>query len=215
MNSNITGFSYLKLSIISVFAICLEIILVLLEPIIYKQQVDFNNSTIISHWLITYLLWSLSIFFIIKHATQKMNFKIKSCGPTKILNIIVVFLLIMLSAFMSYKNWNGFKVLIEFKNLGILKFLMQYTYYLLETMLFTLIIVFAQKAFEIWFKKENIPYGGIICSLTWGLGHIITKSSLEVGLISAVLGLGFGSAYLLLNKNLILTFPVLFLMFVL
>lgn len=79
----------------------------------------------------------------------------------------------------------------------------------------TLILVFGQKAFELWFKKKDIPYGGIILALTWGLAHIFTKGSIAVGLLSALGGFIFGIVYLLVNRDIKKTIPILFLMFIL
>lgn len=68
----------------------------------------------------------------------------------------------------TWFDWNGSKVLQEFASKGMLKFVFQYIYYLFEVMLFMLIIVYGQKACEVWFKRTNIPYGGIVVALTWG-----------------------------------------------
>ena len=87
--------------------------------------------------------------------------------------------------------------------------------YLFEAVLFTLILVFAQIAFETWFKNKKIPYGGIILGLTWGLAHTFTKGSILIGLEGVVVGLLFGSLYLLLNRNLKGTYCLLFFLFVL
>lgn len=216
IKENITGFDYLKLALLAFGGVGLELILALIEPIVYGQPLNFQNWTVISHWVLTYIVWGLSIFFIIKYAIKKYGFKLKESDVSpKMWQYLIVAILVTLSLIMSYMSWGGFKVKIEFSKLGILKFSMQYFYYLIETMLFTLIIVFGQKAFEKWFKNKQIPYGGIICALTWGLGHIFTKSSLEVGLLSAIVGFGFGYVYLLLNRDLIKTFPIIFLMFIL
>ena len=81
-------------------------------------------------------------------------------------------------------------------------------------MLFLLIIVFGQKACEVWFQRTNIPYGGIICGLTWGLAHVFTKNLLT-GLLGLALGFAMGGVYLLVNRDLRKAYVVLFLMFVL
>ncbi|MDI9412390.1 MAG: hypothetical protein QM401_02290 [Bacillota bacterium] len=39
-------------------------------------------------------------------------------------------------------------------------------YYAFETALFTLILVFGHKAFELWLGKTNFPYGGVVLALT-------------------------------------------------
>lgn len=123
-------------------------------------------------------------------------------------------LCIILSLYISYQDWNGFKILKEFQNLGVFKFVFQYIYYLFETMLFMLILVYSQKSFEIWFRKENVPYGGMILAITWGLAHIFTKGSAKVGLLSGLLAFGFGVVYLLVNRDIKKTFLILFIMFV-
>lgn len=216
IKENIKGMDYLNLALLAFGGLGLELVLVIIEPFIYGQPIDSKNWTIVSHWLFTYIFWGIAIFFIVKYAIKTYGFNLKenSINP-KLWQWIAVVGLVLLSCIMSYMNWNGFKVQIEFSKLGILKFSMQYLYYFFETMLFTLIVIFGQKAFEKWFKNDKIPYGGIICALTWGLAHIFTKSSLEVGILSAIIGFGFGAVYLLMNKNIIKTLFVIFLMFVL
>lgn len=114
----------------------------------------------------------------------------------------------------SYISWNGFKPIIEYQRLGLLKFVFQYIYYFFEVALFTLIIVFGQIACEKWFKKANIPYGGILAAITWGAAHLFTKMDFATGVISIIGGFLFGSVYLLTNRNLLITFSILFIMFI-
>ena len=47
---------------------------------------------------------------------------------------------------------------------------------------------------------KYIPWGGIMCGLTWGLVHILTKD-LATGLGRLVMFLLYGGVYLLLEKN--------------
>lgn len=115
----------------------------------------------------------------------------------------------------TWFDWNGSKVLQEFASKGMLKFVFQYIYYLFEVMLFMLIIVYGQKACEVWFKRTNIPYGGIVVALTWGLAHWGTKGSLFAGIYTALGGFCFGAVYLLLNRNIKLTYIALCIMFIL
>ena len=77
-----------------------------------------------------------------------------------------------------------------------------------------MILVFSQKAFEEWFKNPNIPYGGIIVALTWGIGHFFTKDVLT-GIITMISGLAFGSVYLLVNRDIKKAYIILWLIFVL
>lgn len=123
--------------------------------------------------------------------------------------IIFIILLIV-----SYADWQGFKILKEFESKGGLQFLFQYIYYAFETGLFTLVIVFGQKACEKWFHRENFPYGGIFVALTWGLGHILTKGSVLAGLLTAFSGFAFGAVYLLAKRDYRKTYLLSFLMFI-
>lgn len=116
---------------------------------------------------------------------------------------------------MSVISWNGFKVVKEFQYHGWINFIFQYLYYIFETGLFVLIIVFAQEAGEIWFKKSTIPWGGILVSLTSGLAHIFTKGDLSIGLFAFLGGLLYGSIYIISKKNLYIAFPFILLMFIL
>lgn len=77
------------------------------------------------------------------------------------------------------------------------------------------IIVFAQEAGESWFKKSNIPWGGVLVSLTWGLAHIFTKGNLLIGILSFLSGLLYGSVYIICKKNIYIAYPIIFLMFAL
>ncbi len=48
-----------------------------------------------------------------------------------------------------------------------------------------------------------------------GLAHTITKAILVAGLFGAVVGFFFGTTYLILDRDLLKTFIVLFLIFIL
>lgn len=126
---------------------------------------------------------------------------------------ILVIVFIIMSLVISCIDWNGSKVWKEFHYNGLLKFIFQYIYYTFEVMLVTLILVFGQKAFEQWFNKVNIPYGGIILALTWGVAHFFTKDILT-GIVTIISSLAFGSIYLLVNRDIRKTYPILWLMFV-
>ena len=127
---------------------------------------------------------------------------------------LLVILIIIFSLIISYIDWNGSKVLKEFNANGPVKFVFQYIYYCFEVVLVTLILIFGQLAFEKWFKRKNIPYGGIVVALTWGIAHIFTKN-LYVGIITMISGLAFGSVYLLTNRDIKISYVILWFMFVL
>lgn len=213
--TKITGIDYLYLALYAFGGIGLELVIAFIEPFIYGHAADYNDWTIIAHWIITCLVWGGCALYLFKLAKKNFHFETHTNQSINLWQWFIIIALLAFSLMLSYISWDGFKIQQEFINLGMLNFIFQYIYYFFEAVLITLIVVFAQKAFEIWFKKENVPYGGILCGITWGLAHILTKSSLEVGLLSVILGFGFGAVYLLLNRDIRKTILIIYLMFIL
>ncbi len=160
--------------------------------------------------------WGSLGYLLIKHAKNKYDFNIvENTNKMKVWQWIVIIILIALSFFISYNNWNGFKLAIEYKNNGLIPFILQIIYYGFEIFLVSLIIVFGQKACELGFGNDKIPYVGILLALTWGIVHILTKGSVMVGLVSMIIAFMFGSIYLLCNKNFFKSALIIFIMFIL
>ncbi|WMJ88010.1 hypothetical protein [Anaerocolumna sp. MB42-C2] len=213
-----TGLTYLLLAQGIFLCACIEGIYgYLLEPLLFDTFInDAGTIQSIIHWVITCISWGVFIMIFLRTAQKRCNFQIlETSKPLTFVQIFLVLFSIIFCLILSYMDWHGFKILLEYKHRGALLFIFQYVYYMFETMIFSLIIIFAQKAFECWFSIKNIPYGGIITALTWGLIHILTKGSLYAGIFCAIKGFLFGATYLNMNRNIKKAYPVLFLMFVL
>lgn len=218
MTKSKEGWNFMELALLAFAGLGGEALLAfLLEPMLYGRQMrEWSTGQNIAHWIITCVLWGLIFFWLSGRASGEYGFDLfEKRPPLRPWQWIVSAVCLIFMFVVSYMDWNGFKVLREFQSNGWLKFVFQYIYYFFETGLFLLIIIFGQKAFEKWFGRENFPYGGIAVALTWGLGHILTKDSLAVGLLSALSGFVFGVVYLLVNRDVRKAFPLLFLMFVL
>lgn len=212
------GLIFLFLSLLAFSGLGLEILLAFfIEPKIYKISLNqFSTIQVITHWLITCIIWLIIALLLITVSKKKLHFDMFSIkNQLGASDWIICFLLLVVSITFSVYNWNGSKVLKEFLYNGWLKFIFQYIYYAIETILVVLIIVFGQKAGELWFKNAKIPWGGIIVALTWGLVHMATKGGLENGIWGLISGLMYGIVYLVCKKNLRLAVPFIFLMFVL
>lgn len=213
----VTGTDYLVLALLAFAGIGLEIVLALgIEPLIYGasigQWTDLQN---IIHWVITCILWGLVSWYLVHFAKIKYDFNIFQKGDKMaVWQWLLIAVFVVGSLILSYFDWNGSKVIKEFYANGPLKFVFQYIYYIFETVLVTLILVFGQNAFEKWFHRKNIPYGGIIVAITWGIGHFFTKDILT-GIVTVISGLAFGSVYLLAGRDIRKTYPILWMMFVL
>lgn len=211
------GWNYFIYAMLAFAGLGIELLLAfLIEPFIYGCQMnEWSTIQNISHWVITCICWGMICFLMTKNAKTKYSFdifrrqvKMKSwqwCAVAVIFVIMLVY---------SYIDWNGSKVLKELHYNGWLKFIFQYIYYVFETGLVLLIIVFGQKAFEKWFHNDSrvlIPYGGILAGLTWGLVHILTKGSFTMW----ISGIVYGITYILVNRDVKKAYIWILLMFVL
>ncbi|MCR4867817.1 MAG: hypothetical protein K5921_12890 [Lachnospiraceae bacterium] len=218
MKENIkTGFFYLLLVLIAFAGLGLEAVLAfVIEPPLYGCEMkSWNVTQNVLHWIMTCIIWGLVSFSVIWLARKRQDFDLlkKGEGMQKWQWILVI-LMIIFSLIISYIDWNGSKVLREYHANGPVKFIFQYIYYCFEVMLVTLILIFGQEACEKWFVKKNIPYGGLIVAITWGIGHFFTKD-FSTGIITMISGLAFGSVYILTNRDLKKSYVILWLMFVL
>lgn len=211
------GLDFLTLALLAFAGVGLEVALAFgLEPFLYGGAMgQWSDTQIILHWIFTCILWCGAGLGIIWLAKKKYGFDLFRRGPKMaVWQWVAVAVLAAVSLVISYVSWEGSKVVKEFYANGPVKFVFQYIYYIFEVVLVTLILVFGQKAFEAWFHKENIPYGGIIVAVTWGIGHFFTKDFLT-GIVTMISGLAFGSVYLLVNRDIRKAFPIMWLMFVL
>lgn len=213
----VTGTDFLALALLAFAGIGLEIVLAFgIEPILYGASIgEWTDLQNIIHWVVTCILWGLVSWYLIRFAKKKYEFDIFQKGDKMaVWQWLLIALFVVGSLILSYFDWNGSKVIKEFYANGPVKFVFQYIYYIFETVLVTLILVFGQKAFEKWFHRKNIPYGGIIVAITWGIGHFFTKDILT-GIVTVISGLAFGSVYLLAGRDIRKTYPILWMMFVL
>jgi len=211
------GWKWLFPALLAFGGLGLEVVLAFfVEPVIYGVQMgQWNTAQNILHWIMTCVLWGIVYLSLMRWSKKKYNFDLMSAGSeVKPWQWIVVGVFVVFSLVISYIDWNGSKVLKEFAYNGWLKFIFQYLYYVFETALVMLIMIFGQMACECWFGKKNIPYGGIILALTWGVAHFFTKDYVA-GILCMISGLAFGSVYLLVGRDIKKAFPIMFVMFVL
>ena len=212
-----SGGKYILLALLAAIGFCLEFVLVfILEPYIFGVSLnDYSTPQYLIHWTITCILWGIVGLCLILIARNKYQFDILRKSNNMIWwQWVIIIACIISSLIVSYINWDGFKVIKEYNNLGLLKFIFQYVYYLFETLLVTLILIFSQKAFEEWFHRTYIPYGGIILALTWGIGHFASKDILTA-VLCLIVSLAYGSIYLLTNRDATKTYIFLSIMFIL
>ena len=214
----LTGMECITSALTAFGGLGLELLLAyVLESALYGVPMEkFSTMQHILHWILTCALWGAVAVWLIRDIKKRCGYDLMEKGkPMKFWQWAVIAFGCVGAIWITSMDWDGLKVIMEFKSKGALLFTFQYIYYAFETVLFTLIIVFGQKAFELWFRKANIPYGGIICGMSWGLAHIFTKGDIATGLWGLVLGFIMGTAYLLTNRDIKKAYVVLFIMFAL
>lgn len=211
------SYQYFEYAMLAFGGLGLEMIYAyLLEPFLYGHSMeDFTTAECVIHWSITMITWLTAAFLIVRSARKNLGFQLKGTDRRRTpAGMIASCILIGLMSVVNYWDVGSFKIVFELQKLGVLKFTFQHLYYLAEVVLFTLIIVFGQKALEKLFRKKEIPYGGIIVGLTWGLAHWFTKGSVWIGLEGLVIGFLFGAIYLFLGRDCKKTYIVLALAFI-
>ncbi len=211
------SYQYFEYAMLAFGGLGLEVLYAfLLEPLIYGHSMkEFTTAECIIHWSVTIITWLVVAYFLLRNSGKKLGFQINGTDSKwTVLGIVTSIALIGLMVAINYVDVGGLKIIYEFQRLGVLKFTFQHLYYLAEVVLFTLIIVFGQNALEKLFRKKNVPFGGIIVGLTWGLAHWFTKGSIWIGLEGLVIGFLFGAIYLFLGRDLKKTYIVLALAFI-
>lgn len=218
ISAKIKGSDYLGLGIWAFGGLGMEAVYAyLLEPMLYGGPMQaWTQGQTIMHWILTCITWGIFAAVLMKKSEAKYEFDLLEAKSAKmtLIRLGLCLLFIAVAFWLDYISWDGCKVYLEFQRRGPLLFTFQYIYYAFETMLFLLIIVFGQKACEVWFHRENFPFGGIICGLTWGLAHMFTKDILT-GILGLFLGVAMGSVYLVVNRDLRKAYVVMLFMFVL
>lgn len=211
----ITGFDYLWVALYACAVFAFELLISIIEG---KMGVDFSAATttqMICHWIMTTVGWSLLGLLVLWIGKKTTDFDIlEKTEPLGIKQYLLVLFCFVISIIATYFDWGGYKPYIEFMNLGALKFVVQYIYYIAEGFIISIVIVYGQEACEKWFHNDKIAFGGIILGLVWGLAHIFTKGSIQVGLLAAFSAFVMGASYVFVNKDYRKALPIIILLFV-
>lgn len=212
-----SGIVYLILALLAFSGLGLELALGFgVEPLLFgKSFAEYTVWESVLHWVLTCIVWFAVAYSLLKFS-QKRGFDfLAQKERLSWYNWSIAAVLLVVSIAMSLWDWNGIKIVKEYEYNGLIRFVFQYIYYISEAVLVLLIIIFGQHAGEIWFRHRHVPWGGVLVALTWGLVHMLTKSDLQAGLLSAVGGLLYGIAYLVVRRNISIAYPLILLMFVL
>lgn len=215
---------YLLYALLTFLAFAGEVVVVVVEHAIYGIDMnDWGIAQTIIHWAATCIIWGFSAYLLTRFSKKKLgfnpfDFNEKPNTKQMLIALIVSILFVVYMTFLW--DWQlkpiaeFFNKMDRFSTFGIVAFVFQNVYYVFESILMFLLIAFGQAFGEKAFDSSKIPWGGILLSLTWGLGHIFTKD-LATGLFSLFWGTSFGIVYLLMNKNPRYAYPIIALLFIL
>lgn len=213
MTSNLkkenTAMDYLGYALYAFGGLGIEILLMMIESKIWDSQSnDWTLSQNIMHWMVTCIIWGIFALVLVKDS-------IKVQAKLKDIHWVGVGCIVISSIALTSYVWQGCKPAIELNNLGALKFIVQYIYYAFESMLIVLIIAHGQIAFEKFANVHtNIPAGGILLAMTWGVIHVVTQG-ISTGIYTCLQSLLFGIVYMVLKKDLKLSYVAIAFMFML
>lgn len=185
----------------------------------------FQTGQTILHWILTCCLWGISSV-IIWFLAKKLGFNMLKGGqPLTRLRHLLILCAVAAGILYMCSTWSfQFKPLVEWANMrtrhgayGPLAFGFQYLYYLFECILLTIIVALGQKAGECFLPSKagrSLPWGGILCALSWGMLHALSKDW-NTALLCILLSILFGVIYQLSHQNTRYTYLAISLIFLL
>jgi hypothetical protein len=143
----------------------------------------------------------------------------KANKPTALQWILTAALTVLFVAYCVIDGW--VEITTAFKNLKTVSdYLLFITYYIMNAvqgLVITLIVVFAQKAFEkVCRIGKFIPFGGIVLGLCWAVASLLGSTDLMIPTLENILvpalwslayGIVFGVIYLLSGKKALYALP--------
>lgn len=161
----------------------------------------------VAHWLITIAVWGLGALFYYNWARKKGIVKelisFQFDGRVLKLTTVAVIVVIVTAVIQSQVGGSTFpQILREYRgfqnmygNYAFIVTLFQNIYYAFEMILVLMMVVFFQKAGELWFKNAKIPWASLGLMMTWGAIHFLSQpqGALTVTIWALVPGLFYVS----------------------
>ncbi|MFJ2370419.1 hypothetical protein [Microbacterium sp. NPDC087665] len=212
--------TYLTLALFAFALLGFELLVPFVEPAI-PTRVESVEAAML-HWIVTIVLWTGGALGLLAWSLRHTGFSLRGSAaahaPTR--SIIVVGLVALTLASQWLLRGGVLPPIAEYAALsarfgeaGMTAWLVQVAYYIVEVAVVALIIGFGQRAGEGWFHHPRVPWGGVILASTWGLVHFLTQDA-ATGVYGMALSLMMGVVYLLAGRSLLITFPILLVMFI-
>ncbi|WP_099205776.1 hypothetical protein [Scatolibacter rhodanostii] len=209
-----TASDFLALALYAFAGFGLEIVLSMLLPtVLGVKSSDYTTFHHVTHWVLTCLLWGSMTAFLLHFSKKKYDLNLMGqrdsiSSKRWVVSIGIAVIAIVITTIVC----KGFKPVIEYK--ALITSIFQNIYYLFESALILLTIAFGQKFGDMITKKENLPWGGLVLALTWGLVHILLQD-FNTGLYTVLMSILYGTVYIVLNRNTKYAYAFIAVMFIL
>lgn len=222
-----SGITYFLKGLLVFLALGFDAIQIMIDDLIYPKLkgIPFFDKpwyALVTHWGFVIVVWTLALIYFYKwihrqSETTKMNLKMTRQSMWLIPVAIVCSVLLAVIDGMMFGSELP-QILREYRlfvrdhgSMGHLVAVFQNVYYVIESGLVVMLLGLMQSAGEVWFKKENIPWGSIGLCLTWGIVHIVhgLPAAIWITFTAGLLGL----FYVKSKKNVWASFIFILLMF--
>lgn len=218
----------IKASDMFVLAI-LAYLLTLIAPL-FGSFVNSNNlAVILILRAVCMAAWILGAWGLVRTSKKECGYDVidKANKPTALQWILTAAVTVAFVAYCLIDGW--VEITTAIKNLktvsDYLSFITYYIMNVVQGLMITLIVVFAQKAFEkVFGLGKFVPWGGIALGLCWAVASLLSSTDLIVptleniivpALWSLAYGIVFGVIYLLSGKKAIYALPFMVVAFTL
>jgi len=147
----------------------------------------------IAHWVITIIVWGIGVAIYTRWAkrngvfseliTFEFNIKVAKLTAAAV-GIVVIMSLIQsqiydISIPQLFREYRGFRSM--YGEHALIVTIFQNIYYAFEMLLVLIMVVFFQRAGELWFKSSKVPWSSIGLMMTWGAIHFLSHPAGALG----------------------------------
>lgn len=203
--------------ILGILMFCLFIPEFILYFLVGRETILKSYVAVLLFFIFTILLYTLIPMLIEKRHSIIVNNKSTFSNKLFAICLSIAFIILKMFFYNQYQP----KIISEFINfyqssgfVGLIGATLQHMYYFAEMILCCIILRLFQKAGESIFNYKNIPYGGIVLGVFWGLIIHSISQSFSVGIYMMVLSVFWGIIYLISGKDKNTTYIIMTLMFI-
>ena len=195
--------NYLNLALYAFALFAWELLVLAAVDVGFEAAGLGDDAVLVVHWLVTAAGWCWGAWFLLHQRPQDDQLfrdpLIGSVAP-RALTVTFAVLVCIGVRIAAQGEWKPYAEVQDLRaDLGstaLLGVTALFVYYLAETLVITILVAFAQRAGELRFGHREVPWGGILLALTWGVMHVFLQG-LSTGLYAIFVSVLYGVIYAL------------------